>query len=149
MTHLRRLVRSPGTYFVTSNTWERRPLFRKESPANLFLDCLFHYRNEGSFLLHEFVLMPDHFHLLLTPAPNVTLERAFNSSKAAARTASGRNWGIASPSGKLALTTIESEVGVTTSNAELISTRTLCTRNWLRRERPTLFPPFTDDTIGL
>ncbi|MDA2912359.1 transposase [Acidobacteriia bacterium AH_259_A11_L15] len=75
------MSRIPGTYFVTSNTWQRRPLFRKEQPARLFLDCLFHYRNEGNFLLHEFVLMPDHFHLLLTPAPAVTLERALQLIK--------------------------------------------------------------------
>jgi putative transposase len=33
-----------------------------------------HYRGQGKYLLHEFVLMPDHFHLLLTPT--LTLERA-------------------------------------------------------------------------
>ncbi|MFQ5663933.1 MAG: transposase [Terriglobia bacterium] len=81
MTHLRRRVRAPGTYFVTSNTWERRQLFLKESPASLFLNCLFHYRNEGNFLLHEFVLMPDHFHLLLTPARHIALERALQLIK--------------------------------------------------------------------
>jgi putative transposase len=45
------------------------------------LDCLFGYRTEGNFLLHEFVLMPDHFHLLLTPAPHITLERALQLIK--------------------------------------------------------------------
>ena len=42
--------------------------------ARLLVDVLFHYRRQGKFLLHEFVLMPDHFHVLLTPAE--TLERA-------------------------------------------------------------------------
>jgi len=36
--------------------------------ARLFLDVLFHYRDQGKYELHEFVLMPDHFHLLFTPA---------------------------------------------------------------------------------
>lgn len=81
MTHLRRLNRLPGTYFVTSNTWQRRTLFSKEPPARLFIVCLFHYRNEGRFLLHEFVVMPDHFHLLLTPTTDVTLERALQLVK--------------------------------------------------------------------
>jgi len=40
----------------------------------LFLDVLAHYRQQQKYLLHDFVLMPDHFHLLLTPI--VTLERA-------------------------------------------------------------------------
>ena len=54
------------TYFVTSDTWERRALFRVEAWARLFFKNLLHYRGE-SYLLHEFVLMPDHFHLLMTP----------------------------------------------------------------------------------
>jgi putative transposase len=41
--------------------------------ARLFIDVLQHYRQQEKYLLHEFVLMPDHFHLLITPA--LTLER--------------------------------------------------------------------------
>jgi putative transposase len=42
--------------------------------ANLFVDVLFHYRDQRKYGLHEFVLMPDHFHLLLTP--NESVEKA-------------------------------------------------------------------------
>jgi putative transposase len=42
--------------------------------AGLFVEVLLHYRIQGKYLLHEFVVMPDHFHLLLTPIE--TLERA-------------------------------------------------------------------------
>jgi putative transposase len=61
------------TYFVTSDTWERRALFHTESWARLFFKTLLSHRGE-SYLLHEFVLMPDHFHLLITPA--ISLEKA-------------------------------------------------------------------------
>jgi len=61
------------TYFLTSNTWERRSLFRNERWADLFLETLYHYRGKA-YLLHDFVLMPDHFHLLITPL--TSLERA-------------------------------------------------------------------------
>jgi putative transposase len=47
--------------------------------AHLFLEVLQHYRRQRKYLLHEFVLMPDHFHLLLTPA--ATLERALQLIK--------------------------------------------------------------------
>src|SRR3989441_12950612 len=47
--------------------------------ARLFLEVLFHYRQQGKYLLHEFVVMPDHFHLLINPA--VTLERALQLIK--------------------------------------------------------------------
>jgi putative transposase len=61
------------TYMVTSATWERRDLFRNEPWAHLFIDTLFHYRG-SAYLLHEFVAMPDHFHILLTP--KTSLEKA-------------------------------------------------------------------------
>jgi putative transposase len=60
------------TYFVTSNTTERRPFFRHERWAKLFLETLYGYRPER-YLLHAFVLMPDHFHLLITPSASLEL----------------------------------------------------------------------------
>ncbi len=61
------------TYMVTSETWGRRALFRAEPWARLFVDTLYHYRG-SAYLLHEFVVMPDHVHLLVTPLTG--LERA-------------------------------------------------------------------------
>src|ERR1035437_7550437 len=61
------------TYFVTSDTWERRALFNVESWARLFFKTLLSHRGHA-YLLHEFVLMPDHFHLLMTP--ETALEKA-------------------------------------------------------------------------
>jgi putative transposase len=66
------------TYFVTSKTWESRALFQSEVWARLFFKTLLNYRG-GSYLLHEFVLMPDHFHLLVTPL--VALEHAIQLIK--------------------------------------------------------------------
>lgn len=66
------------TYFVTSDTWERRGLFRNEAWARLFFKTLLSHRGEA-YLLHEFVLMPDHFHLLITPLS--ALERAIQLIK--------------------------------------------------------------------
>jgi putative transposase len=39
------------------------------------------YRGQGRFLLHAFVIMPDHFHALITPAPDVSLEKAMQFIK--------------------------------------------------------------------
>ena len=41
----------------------------------MFIEALVHYRDKGAFSLHAFVLMPEHFHILLTPAEDVSLER--------------------------------------------------------------------------
>lgn len=65
-------------YFVTSATSERRPLFRYERWCLLFMEVLYTYR-ATSFHLHEFVLMPDHFHLLI--APQDSLEKAMQLIK--------------------------------------------------------------------
>ena len=53
----------------------RRDLFQVEKIARLFIEVLFGYRKQKKYLLHEFVVMPDHFHLILTPT-GITLERA-------------------------------------------------------------------------
>lgn len=76
-----RAPQSSRCFFVTSSTWERRALFHSEAMAGLFLKLLFHYRGEGKYLLHDFVLMPDHFHLLITPDSKVSLERAIQLVK--------------------------------------------------------------------
>ena len=68
-------------FFVTTNTIGRLPIFRRETNAVLLIDTLAHYRDQGKFLLHEFVIMPDHIHLLLTPAPEFSLERAMQFIK--------------------------------------------------------------------
>jgi putative transposase len=63
------------TFFVTTVTYGRKLLFRSASMAGLFMETMYQYRDQGKFLLHEFVLMPDHLHLILTPAPTISLER--------------------------------------------------------------------------
>jgi len=68
-------------FFVTTVTAQRRPIFRRETTANLMIETLAHYRDERKFLLHEFVIMPDHIHALLTPAPEISLERAMQFIK--------------------------------------------------------------------
>lgn len=76
-----RLISPPGTYFVAFSTWQRRRLFVVESYAHLFLRTLYGYRREGRYELHDFVLMPEHVRLLLTPSQNATLEKAIQLIK--------------------------------------------------------------------
>jgi len=44
--------------------------------ANLFLDVLRSYVASGRFRIHDFVVMRDHFHLLLTVGREMTIEKA-------------------------------------------------------------------------
>src|SRR5438309_3796663 len=54
-------------------------MFQTDRIAQVFIEVLKHYRRQCKYLLHEFVLMPDHFHVLITPA--ITLERALQLIK--------------------------------------------------------------------
>jgi putative transposase len=54
-------------YFITASTFQKRNLLQSERMAGLLIEVPFHYRQRNDFLLHEFVIMPDHFHLLITP----------------------------------------------------------------------------------
>ena len=68
-----------STYFITAATFQKHSLFQSDRMANLFREVLLHYRTQQKYLLHEFVITPDHFHLLLTPT--LTLERALQLIK--------------------------------------------------------------------
>lgn len=61
------------TYMITSLTWSRRALFSRDEWAKLLIETLYQYRG-SAYLLHEFVVMPDHLHVLLTP--KTSLEKA-------------------------------------------------------------------------
>lgn len=56
-------------------------MFQVETNAVLMMETLAHYRVSGSFALHAFVVMPDHVHLLMTPSPDVSLEKAMQLIK--------------------------------------------------------------------
>lgn len=70
----------PGTFFVTTATYNRRRLFQVEANALLLIETLHRYRKQGNYKLHAFVVMPDHIHLLITPE-TVSLERAIGLIK--------------------------------------------------------------------
>jgi putative transposase len=70
--------RSGQTYFVSSQTVDRQPFFRHERWAILMQEVLQHYRGD-SYLLHAYVVMPDHIHLIISPKG--ALERAMQNIK--------------------------------------------------------------------
>jgi|SRR5581483_3177516 len=66
-------------YFITASTYQKACILQSDRMAGLFIDVLYHYRAEHEYWLHEFVVMPDHFHLLITPG--AALERALQLIK--------------------------------------------------------------------
>ena len=69
------------TFFVTTVTWQRTTLFHQPRAAELMMGVLYHYVEQKKYLLHEFGIMPDHLHLLLTPTAELSLERAMQLIK--------------------------------------------------------------------
>lgn len=72
-----------GFLFITGVTRRRIPLFRHLAPSQIFFENLAFYRRKYEFKLHAYVLLPNHFHLLIDFPPEQTLAnflRDFKSS---------------------------------------------------------------------
>jgi len=70
-----------STYFVTAGTYLKKHLLQSDRMAGLFCQALFRYRDAQKFQLHAFVVMPNHFHLILTVPEGATLERTMQFVK--------------------------------------------------------------------
>ncbi len=70
-----------GTYFITASNFEKHSLLQSDRMAALFIEVLFHYHKQSKYHLHEFVVMPNHFHLLISPISPVTIEKAMQFIK--------------------------------------------------------------------
>jgi putative transposase len=92
-----RIVGGDRTFFVTSSTAGKRSLLQSDRSAELFLRVLYEYRSQRKFRLHEFVVMPDHFHLLLTVGAEISVEKAVQFVKGGSAFRMGRELGFKAP----------------------------------------------------
>ena len=65
-----------GAFFATTRTSQGRPLLQSERNATLMIDVRRSYVATGKFRLHDFVVMPDHLHLLMTVGSGMTIQKA-------------------------------------------------------------------------
>ena len=56
-------------------------MLRADEPAQLFIRTIYQYRVAKKFLLHEFVAMHDHIHLIITPNDILSAEKAMQLIK--------------------------------------------------------------------
>jgi REP-associated tyrosine transposase len=54
------------TYYITASAYMHQNLFQRAESAEHLLATLFRYRDKNEYMLHEFVIMPNHIHLLLS-----------------------------------------------------------------------------------
>jgi len=85
------------TFFATSSIAGKRSMLQSDRSAGLFIRVLYDYRAQGKFRLHEFVVMPDHFHVLLTVDCHTTIERAVQFIKGGFAFRAGRELGFQAP----------------------------------------------------
>jgi len=69
------------TFFATTRTAGGRSLFQTDRMAQLFIDVLRSYTLAGQFKVHDFVIMRNHVHLLLTVDGTMTIEKAMQLIK--------------------------------------------------------------------
>ncbi len=92
-----RVIAGDRTFFVTSSIWGKRGLLQSARAGQLFIDVLYHYREQRKYLLHEFVVMPDHFHLLMTVGEEISVEEAVQLIKGGFAFRAGRELGFHAP----------------------------------------------------
>jgi putative transposase len=56
------------TFFITANAYMKRNILQSVRMGELLIDVLYSYRTQGKFLLHDFVVMPDHLHAIISPS---------------------------------------------------------------------------------
>jgi putative transposase len=70
-------------YFVTTAVRERIPIFRNPEMANVLLKIFALKKSELDFDLHGYVVMPDHFHALITPPSKYSISVIMRQLKGA------------------------------------------------------------------
>jgi putative transposase len=71
----------PRTFFVTTRTAGGKSLFQTDRMAKLFIEVLRSYMRSGKITVHDFVIMPNHVHILMTVPGEMSLEKAMQLIK--------------------------------------------------------------------
>jgi putative transposase len=69
------------TYFITACAHMQQNLFQPDQVADLMVATLLKYRDAGEFELHDYVVMPNHIHVLLSLNEPQQLGRAIQLIK--------------------------------------------------------------------
>ena len=72
----KQIARTSRTFFVTTKTSMGRAILQSDRNATLFIDVLRSYVAARKFNVHDFVVMPDHVHLLMTVNGDISIEKA-------------------------------------------------------------------------
>jgi putative transposase len=79
--HPDEILSTERTFFATTKTYAGRHLLQSDRNASLLIEVLRSYVAAGKFKLLEFVVMPNHLHLLITVPGGMTIEKAMQLIK--------------------------------------------------------------------
>src|SRR4030042_5761888 len=71
MAKLTHLAEENSCYFLTSTTYERKPFLKIDKYAQTLCNIICNLRNREKMEWLGFVVMPEHFHLLIVPSSEV------------------------------------------------------------------------------
>ncbi len=85
------------THFITAPTFHRKRVFHNELFGEMLMDALMRWRHSANVSLHDYVIMPDHIHLLVTTRTDVvaaveSLQRLFAEDVARQYGYAGELW---------------------------------------------------------
>src|SRR6267142_3714162 len=64
------------TFFVTSTASGSKAVLQSDRMAGLLIDVLRWYVSASKFVVHDFVVMPSHLHVLITVGREMSIEKA-------------------------------------------------------------------------
>ncbi|MFH2097857.1 MAG: transposase, partial [bacterium] len=80
MSRLRRTYDGPTKiYFVTSNTYQRVPLFRMDENTRSVIKNIKFLEKRKDIIIIAYVIMPDHIHLLFEIISNMNVSQVMHS----------------------------------------------------------------------
>jgi len=81
MAKLIHFLEENSCYFLTSTTYQRKPLFRIDRYAEILCNIIYNLRKREKMLLLGFVVMPEHFHCLIIPSTGIKISWAMQEIK--------------------------------------------------------------------
>lgn len=69
------------TFFISTPTAAGKSLFQTERMVDLLIDVLRSQMKSGRIIVHDFVVMPNHVHVLMTVPGDLSIEKAMQLIK--------------------------------------------------------------------
>jgi len=81
MRGMRRYYEQGAAYYITSVTEKRQRIFEDSRACEFLIKCLEYHKLIYSFKFFGFVIMPEHLHCVIQPAPGTTISEIMRHIK--------------------------------------------------------------------